>query len=365
MLARAPALLLLASLALPAAAQSPNPAARAIAPAPPALAVPTTSALSVLTGYDDHGAWSAALGCATTKLGFDSIASGTQITTQLAAQGIASVTGNSAQVSGPTTQWVTASSSLPFPMFQAGTLPSEPNFLSNDLSAPVYATGDIHFDFVSPVTAAGAFVADQAPLAGFAIEVFSGGTSLGTISVGPRTLPSSFVGVVSTIPFDAATFFALSAFDSWGLDDVEFCSGGAKIYCTAKVNSQGCAPAIAAAGIPSASSGSGFHVTASQVLSGKFGLLFYGKNGPAAFPFQGGILCSQPPLVRTKLQNSGGSGPCDGAYDVDFNAWVASGADPGLVAGQQVNAQYWSRDPGFAPPNNTSLSDAVEFTLAP
>jgi hypothetical protein len=362
MLARAP--LLLAAFALPAAAQSPNPAAGA-PPAAPSLAAPTSSALSVLTGYDDHGAWSAATGCGTAKLEFDSIASGTQITTQLAAQGIASVTGNSPQVSGPTTQWVTASSSLPFPMFAAGTLPSEPNFLSNDLNAPVYATGDIHFAFVSPVTAAGAFVADQAPLAGFAIEVFSGGTSLGTISVGPRTLPSSFVGVISTVPFDAATFYALSVLDSWGLDDVEFCSGGAKVYCTAKVNSQGCTPAIAAAGTPSASAGSGFHITATQVLSGKFGVLFYGKNGPAALPFQGGILCSQPPLVRTKLQNSGGSGPCDGAYDVDFNAWVASGADPGLVAGQQVNAQYWSRDPGFAPPNHTSLSDAVEFTLAP
>ena len=362
--ARAPLAVLLATLTLPAAGQSANPAAGSAAPAP-AVAAPSSSALSVLTGYDDHGAWSAAAGCATSKIDFDTLASGTQITTQLASQGIAAVTGNSQQVSGPTTQWVTASSSLPFPMFQAGSLPSEPNFLSNDLSAPVYATGDIRFELVSAVTAAGAFVADSSPLAGFAIEVFSGGTSLGTISVGPRTLPSSFVGVISSVPFDSATFFALSTFDSWGLDDVELCAGGAKIYCTAKVNSQGCSPAIAASGAPSASAGSGFHITATQVLSAKFGVLFYGKSGPAALAFQGGILCAQPPLVRTKLQNSSGSGHCGGTFDVDFNAWIASGADPGLVAGQQVNAQYWSRDPGFAPPNNTSLSDAAEFTLLP
>jgi hypothetical protein len=69
--------------------------------------------------------------------------------------------------------------------------------------------------------------------------------------------------------------------------------------------------------------------------------------------------------VRTMLQNSGGTPPCGGSFQMDFNAYIASGKDPGLVAGQQVWVQTWSRDPGFAPPNNTSLSDAVTFTLCP
>jgi catechol 2,3-dioxygenase-like lactoylglutathione lyase family enzyme len=137
------------------------------------------------------------------------------------------------------------------------------------------------------------------------------------------------------------------------------------IYCTAKTNSAGCVPAIAFSGSPSASAGSGFTISTSNVLDNEFGLYFYSKSGPNNAPFQGGTLCAAAPLVRTMLQNSGGTAPCGGAFQIDFNAYVAGGKDPALVAGQQVWAQTWSRDPGLAPPNNTSLSDAVSFTLCP
>ena len=137
------------------------------------------------------------------------------------------------------------------------------------------------------------------------------------------------------------------------------------VYCTAKVNSAGCTPAMAFAGSPSASAGSGFDLSASQILDNKFGLLFYSKTGPDSSPFMGGTLCVKPPLVRTPIQNSGGSPPCGGTFSFDFNAYIASGADPALISGQQVWSQYWSRDPGFAPPDNTNPTDAVEFTIQP
>jgi hypothetical protein len=56
---------------------------------------------------------------------------------------------------------------------------------------------------------------------------------------------------------------------------------------------------------------------------------------------------------------------CSGAYHFDFNAWIQSGADPALVVGQDVWAQYWSRDQGFAFPDNTGLSNAVAFEIGP
>jgi hypothetical protein len=47
----------------------------------------------------------------------------------------------------------------------------------------------------------------------------------------------------------------------------------------------------------------------------------------------------------------------------DFNAWIASGADPALISGVEVWAQFYSRDPGFAPPNNVNLTEALDFVI--
>jgi hypothetical protein len=105
----------------------------------------------------------------------------------------------------------------------------------------------------------------------------------------------------------------------------------ATIYCTAKVNSQGCTPAIASSGVPSASSASAFDITAANVLNNKNGLYFYGTSGALAAPFQGGFLCVQAPIQRTVVQPSGGNPPpsdCSGSYTFDFNAWIQGGTDP-------------------------------------
>jgi plastocyanin len=139
-------------------------------------------------------------------------------------------------------------------------------------------------------------------------------------------------------------------------------------YCTAKVNSQGCTPAIAWNGTPSVSAGAGFFVSATQVLNNKSGLFFYSTNGQQAVAFQGGTLCVKLPITRTALKTSGGNPPpndCSGSYSIDFAAYVASGANPTLVAGVAVNGQFWSRDPGFGAPNNTGLTNAVHFVLCP
>jgi hypothetical protein len=176
------------------------------------------------TRYTDHSTWLAAVSGATTLIDFEEFADGTLITTQLSSSGISMVSGTSAF--GSPNQFATASTSLPFPMFITGTLPSEPNFLSNDLSSPVFATGTITFELSSPHIAIGAYVADQSPLGGFGIEVFDGPTSLGFIEVPDRTLPNSFVGVISDIPFNRATFYAINEADSWGLDNVELAPAG-------------------------------------------------------------------------------------------------------------------------------------------
>ena len=136
-------------------------------------------------------------------------------------------------------------------------------------------------------------------------------------------------------------------------------------YCTAKVNSLGCTPAIGFSGSPSESSLAPFAITASNILSQRSGLLFY-SHAPLAVPFQGGTKCVADPVMRTPVQNSGGSttvADCTGTYSLDFNARIQSAVDPTLTAGAEVFAQYWSRDP--LSPSTTNLSDALRFVINP
>jgi Tol biopolymer transport system component len=144
-------------------------------------------------------------------------------------------------------------------------------------------------------------------------------------------------------------------------------------YCTGKVNSRGCVPEIASNGGASASALSGFTVSASRVLNNKVGLLLYTDGGRAAIAFQGGYLCLAAPVRRSVPLFSGGNPPpsdCSGVYAIDVNAF-GSGALGGTpagylrVAGTYVRAQFWGRDNGIPPPNNSSLSNALEFTLCP
>jgi hypothetical protein len=151
-----------------------------------------------------------------------------------------------------------------------------------------------------------------------------------------------------------------------GLPDECECQGGATpvVYCTAKLNSQFCLPAIGFQGFPSVSGASTFLITATNLLNQKSGLLFYGYL-PQAVPFQGGTMCVRQPIRRTSLLNSGGSPTgldCTGTFSFDFNAHFASGLDPLIqVVGQQVNAQFWSRDP--QDPFTTNTTDAVQFAV--
>ena len=144
-------------------------------------------------------------------------------------------------------------------------------------------------------------------------------------------------------------------------------------YCTAKLNSLFCLPAISFTGTPSAAATSGFTLTASNVINNKPGLLLYGTTGRAASPFGGGTLCVAATVRRTPGLSSGGNPPpndCSGAYSIDMNAFASGnlGGNPFAaltVPGTVVDCQFWGRDSGFAAPNNVTLSNGLEYTVCP
>jgi VCBS repeat protein len=152
------------------------------------------------------------------------------------------------------------------------------------------------------------------------------------------------------------------------------CTGTPTVYCTPKTNSLGCVPAINSSGVPSATAGAGFLLTGSNVRNNKPGLLFYGVNGQAASAFQGGTLCVKSPIKRTPAVSSGGTpapaNDCSGVYSIDMNTFAVGGLGGTplaalTVVGTVVDCQWWGRDPGFAAPNNTTLTDGLEYTVCP
>ena len=150
------------------------------------------------------------------------------------------------------------------------------------------------------------------------------------------------------------------------------CPAPPTVYCTAKVNSLGCLPAISSAGNPSATASNGFVVTATNILNQKAGFLLYGFGGRTALPFSGGTLCVAAPLYRTPPRLSGGSPTplfdCSGVYRLDMNQFAAGNAGgaphPGLSRpGTTITCQWWGRDPGFPAPDASTLTDAVEYVV--
>jgi hypothetical protein len=204
-------------------------------------------------------------------------------------------------------------------------------------------------------------------------DLTSGGWAL-TGSLQPSATTSNALFGMG-LDFEGTTLVVGAPHNDFGATDagsteIFFVAKSPATYCTAKTNSLGCTPAMASTGIPSASSGSGFIVKATNTINGKSGLLMYGFSGRAAVPFQGGTLCIALPLRRALVVGSGGTPPpaqdCTGVLALDMNAFAAGqlggSPDPALrIAGTQVDSQWWARDPGYPSPNNSQLSNGLEW----
>jgi hypothetical protein len=181
----------------------------------------------------------------------------------------------------------------------------------------------------------------------------------------PLTLAHSLITLDASAPFAALTINNIDP-GGVGWDRVFYspCPPAPAVYCQPTTSSSGCVPQIGSNGLPSESAGSGFDVFVTNLMNGRMGSLFYGYLGPQAKPFFGGTLCVKFAFRRLPVRNTGGTPPpasdCSGTLSYDFNARIASGIDPKLVAGTTVWCQFLYRDPV-----GLGMSDALEVTLCP
>jgi len=145
----------------------------------------------------------------------------------------------------------------------------------------------------------------------------------------------------------------------------QLCNPSVTTYCTPKAGVS-CGPAfLSAFGNPSATTGSGFFISAFPTEQNKIGLMLYSDAGPANIPFDGGILCVSPPLRRTTIVSSGNFGGCQGEFVIDMNAFAvgALGGNPAAFLtqpGTQIHAQFWGRD---TVATGSLLSDGVQYIV--
>jgi hypothetical protein len=133
-------------------------------------------------------------------------------------------------------------------------------------------------------------------------------------------------------------------------------------YCTAGTTTNGCVPSIGGTGTPSWTGVGSFDIRVTDVETQKVGLVFWSLSGANAAPWAGGastsFFCVKPPVIRTPSQGSGGVNPCEGEFNVDWNAYAQFYPNP-PPSGQPVWAQAWFRDPSA--PGTTNLSNGLRF----
>jgi choice-of-anchor B domain-containing protein len=277
-------------------------------------------------------------------------------------QGINGSTPASQDLDGGTT-------SLVSPPFDASGL-SDPwvsywRWFSNDKGTAPGESGDVLRVLVSSSAAGGPWT--EVEVVGPTGPEVSAGWLQHTFRLADYVAPSSTLRLLFVASDLGAESLVEAAVDDLEVFDMVCPPSDPDTYCTPKPNSLTCLPHMTWEGVPSATSPAAFDLRASEVLSQKPGLLFYGFS-QSSVPFQGGVLCVTPPVTRTPGQSSGSNPPiedCSGQFSMDFNDWIQTSGDPGLTPGAVVYTQYWSRDPGDPAGFGTSLSDALRFTIQP
>lgn len=135
-------------------------------------------------------------------------------------------------------------------------------------------------------------------------------------------------------------------------------------YCQPKVTSAGCTPVLSHLGQPSCGGNEPFTLRASQIAPGVHGILVWSKT-PAALPFAGGTFCVTGTTGRSVILPAMPPGGPDCSGVLDFAFTPTRVASFGLAPGDIVHFQIWTRDNGYAAPDNWGMTAGLRVTMLP
>lgn len=219
-----------------------------------------------------------------------------------------------------------------------------------------YTIGFAHRDYTFAAGAAtpGAGYPGVVDFTGYSVFTDPWSYIIGTTNIG--TLVGTGGLSLDSAGFSGRIYSASVSFVSLGC--------GATTYCTAKVSSNQCVPSIGFSGTPSYAAADGFTISTSGMEAGVSAIDFFGTNGQAAIPFQGGLICAASPIFRLGGKTTGGAGTCSGSVSYTLqNIKSHAAGGPLVTVGGQVNVQTWSRDLGD--PFGSNLSNALEILICP
>jgi hypothetical protein len=137
-------------------------------------------------------------------------------------------------------------------------------------------------------------------------------------------------------------------------------------YCTAKLNSQACTPAIGFTGMPTLTAPDNFRVNAKDVLNQSLCALMWSPI-PDNVPFMNGTMCidAATQAVLGVAMSGGNALPPDCSGQPMFDFTHAKMTSVGLVAGDLVFTQWWYRDMVHIDGTGFGTTDALVVVILP
>ena len=138
-----------------------------------------------------------------------------------------------------------------------------------------------------------------------------------------------------------------------------------KIYCSAKLNSQGCPPLTTWTGSPSVTGTDDFVLSGAQFINQSRGVVLWSREPGPGYYQQPSLCVGEPWMVAQAFETGGSSATVDCSGSASFHASHDFLGSAGLSPGDSVFVQFVYRDRLQPDGSFMGLSEGVHFSVLP